>query len=249
MNISQYIETGNYQKALQLVDELIDSNQKNDKILFTKATILYHLKKYKEAENIFMELYDKNKNSGILFYSMALVALELNQKEKAFYLLELAYLNGNDQSIYKIINLLFEKNGICDYANCKESCCKSVVLKGSDGDMIKDEQSFKRLISNPKQNNAWVKIGENKKNEWIFSCNNLGEGNFCKIHNSRSDACRDFPVGILSLKPVCSYYFRLSNELVKFRTKQTLAVVLDILEAYNYKKEKQIIMDFNENIK
>ncbi len=247
MNISYYIEKGDYKKALILINKALIGDTSNEKKLFNKATILYYLQKYKDAEKNFMQLYGKNTNSGILFYSMALVALGLHQKEKALYLLELSYLNGNNESVYKIINLLFTRNGICDYENCKECCCEKIVLNGYNGKPIKDQQTFEKLISNPKQNNAWVKITENKKNEWIFSCKNLGEKNLCKTHNSRPEICRDFPNGILSLKPECSYFFVLSENKYKFRTKQTLDVVLDILTEYKYDNERQIIESYLRN--
>jgi len=249
MTISDYINTGNYKKALTLIEDSIAKNPTNEKKLFEKATILYHLNRLDEAEEIFLNLYKTNSKSGYLLFSLALISFALNKKEKAFRLFELAYENGNNESIYSILKMLFERKGICDYANCSDSCCKNTLLKGIDGQRIKTQEAFDRLMANPNTNSGWQKKSENKKGEWIFECKHVDENNFCSKYSNRPQICKDFPSGILSLKKACSYYFVLKENTPKFTSAKTYAVIIDILKAYKYQKEIKIIekRQFNTN--
>ncbi|MBN2894249.1 MAG: tetratricopeptide repeat protein [Bacteroidales bacterium] len=237
MNINNLIISGKYKEALEEINSKKEKGEATN--YFQEALVLYHLKEYEKAENIYEELYKNSQDSGDLINSLALVYKALNKTDKAFLFFQLAFEKGSNQSIYEILNMLFERKGICDYLNCKNSCCNNVILKGVAGKIIKDIFSFERLMANPNQNHGWQKVSENKKGEWIFACKHVDDKNVCKIYDSRPQICRDYPSGIFSLKPECSYYFELIENLPKFESKSTLAVVLDILEAFGYQKEKQ----------
>ncbi len=241
MTISDYINTGNYDKALILIEEIIAKNPNDEKKLYEKAIVLFHLNRLDEAEEIFLHLYKTNSKSGHLLFSMALVTQSLHKTKKAFRLFELAYENGNNESIYKILNMLFERKGICDYANCSDSCCKNTLLKGIDAKRIRSQESFDRLMANPETNSGWQKKSENKKGEWIFECKHVDKNNFCSVYNNRPQICKDFPSGILSLKSACSYYFELKEKTPKFSSAKTYAVIIDILKAYKYTKEIKVL--------
>ncbi len=246
MNISSLIYTGNYSEALLEINKKIDNGEY--KYYFQKALVLYYLKEFAESERIYRVLYKQNKESGDLIYSLALVLKAQNKTTEAFEFLQLAYEKGNDQSIFDVINLIFERKGDCDYENCKDCCCKNVKLKGLDGLFVKDTLSFERLMANPNENQGWQKSGESFKGEWIFACRHLGENNVCKIYQERPQVCRDYPSGVLSLKKACSYYFELIPDIPKFTSKVVFDVVIDILQAYNYLKEKEILLNHNSHL-
>lgn len=240
--IKTLVNKGLYKEALKLINEKIEAEHNNQKLLFSKASILYHLKKYDDAEKIVSNLYIYNKKSGYLLYSMALIALAKHDTVKAFHLFEKAYEYGNDNAIYKIISIIFIKKGVCNYKNCNDCCCKNVILKDFDGKTIKNEAAFNNYLENIESNKDWRKKRENKNGEWIFECSNLLENNACKTYSNRPQICNDFPTSILSLKKSCSYYFELIKKPPKFKSKQVFMVILDILEAYNLNKEKKILV-------
>ncbi len=237
MNLKEAINSYKYNEALEIIDKMLSASPTNSKLLYTKSSVLYKLEKYEEAEPILIKLCNENPKSANLIYSLALVTLALDKKERAVYLLELAYERGIDDSIYKIIDLMFERKGICDYEACAVCCCKNVILKGIDGKTIKDEEAFTKFKERPGANTGWQKINENKKGDWIFSCENLGEKNICKIYETRPEECRDFPSGVLSLKAGCTYHFELKENIIKLQSERVFALIIEILEVYGYKKE------------
>jgi len=249
MNISQLLNSGKYKEALQAVNQKITESPENSQLFYTKATILYQIGDYALAERLYLTLYKKNRNSGELLYSLAHTALGLKQTEKGFYLLQMSYEKGYNQSVYKLLNLMFERKGECEYETCKSCCCKGVVLKGINAKPVSNQESFEELKSNPKQHKHWIKINENKKKEWVFECSQLGDKNACKIHDNRPDICRDFPAGIIALTPACSYTFQLSEPIIKFESPSVFAVIIDILEAYGYHKEVIIMRNRHPQFK
>lgn len=245
MNISELIHTEQYKEALSKINEKIEDGNKQFSIYYQKVLVLFYLKDFSASEKLYEQLIKINPNSGDLLYSAALVYKAQNNIFKAIKKLELAFEKGNNQSIYEIINLIFERKGFCDYQNCTDCCCSNVLLKGTDGKYVSNQGSFEQVMSNPYENQGWQKTGKNKKGEWIFACKHLGENNVCKIYQSIPQICKDYPSGILSMKKSCTYYFELKQKLPKFNSVQTLAVILDILDAYKYHNEKEILAKQN----
>jgi tetratricopeptide (TPR) repeat protein len=245
MNITTLLRLGKYSEAIDIIDEQINNGDSQNTLLFQKALALYYLKEYSEAEIIYENLFEKNKNSGDFLNSMAQVAIAQNKIQKSINLLETAFEKGNNQSIYDIIKIIFERKGICDYENCTDCCCSNVLVKGIDGKYVENQVGFEKMMANPYENQGWERIGENDNGEWIFACKHLDEKNVCKIYENRPQICKDYPSGILSLKKVCTYHFDLISELPKFQSLTTFAVIIDVLEAYHYQEEKKILVEFN----
>ena len=93
---SYLLNNGEYQKALEVVNDglLMDSNNPN--LLSTKAWICLKLKKYECAKKYF-ELALNKKNDNNLKYGLALVYMNLGNKDKAKKILD--SIHTNDKSL------------------------------------------------------------------------------------------------------------------------------------------------------
>lgn len=245
MNINRLILQGKFSEAFEKLNNLTVKREKKEIYLFQKALVLFHLEEYSESEKLYDKLLIKNNKSAELNRCIALVYQAQNRIVKALDFFEKSFELGSNKSIYDILNLIFERKGNCDYLNCKDTCCRNTILRGVDGKTIKTEQAYNDLMENPSENHGWQKNDENGKREWIFSCKHVNELNICSIYKDRPQICKDYPTGILSLKPTCSYNFELKKNLPKFKSKLTFNVIIDILDAYGYKNAKNKLIGSN----
>lgn len=246
--VNTYLLHGKYIAALNYINAFISENPDNFKALYLKGHILYLAKNFEESvETLMLANSINNSNKGVL-YNLAMNFVELNQFQNAVFFFEKAYIAGNDKAIEEIVKLLFERTGICDYANCGEPCCKSVKLKGVNAQNIKTQEAFESLKIADPRNSCWYKNSEDSKGHWIFECKNFGEGNFCIDHVNRPQTCRDYPSSILLLRKSCSYHFSMINHKYKFSSKDVVMVLIDILESYKFTEESKELYKQNINL-
>lgn len=243
--VNTYLLYGKHTAALNYINAYLTENPNNFKALYLKGHILYLSKNFEESiETLMLANSIISSNKGLL-YNLAMNFVELNEHQNAIFFFEKAYLAGNDKAIEEIIKLLFERTGMCDYANCGEPCCKSVKLKGVNAQNIASQESFESLKIADPRNSCWYKKAEDSKGHWLFECRNFGEGNFCIDHVNRPQTCRDYPSSILVLRKSCSYQFDMINVEYKFKSKGVVMVLMDILKSYQFIEESKIFYENN----
>lgn len=246
--IDTYIYFNEKDKAEQYVNAFLSENRNNTKAYLSKGMLLYDKEKYDEAEKVLTVAQTIQANNKQILYTQGLIQTKLNNKQRAIKLFEQSFDLGYEASIVEIIKLLFERTGKCDFENCKDTCCKGVILKGTNGKTINKEISFNQLINNDSRNSCWIKSKETTKGNWIFECKKLGENNFCNDYANRPENCRSYPSSILNTRKSCSYRFELNKENIKFCSKNTLNVVLHILKTYGFHSEMNLLATINKQL-
>lgn len=246
--VNTYLTYGELKAPLNYLNEYLKKNPDDFKGLYLKGHVLYLKMDYEKSLEFLQDALKINQSNKGLLYNVAMVYKELGNEEQAFRYFELAYEAGNNRAPEEIIKMLFERKGFCDYENCANPCCTKVKLKGLNALPISNKQSFKALILNDNRNNCWIKSGKTKKGHWVFECKNFGENNFCKDYENRPDTCRDYPSSPLVKRDCCSYSFELEQNPITFKSSSTLAVIMDILDAYNYPDAKKQLMLQNKEL-
>ena len=231
-------------KAQEYNNAYLRYNPKDLKALLNKANILYLSKQYKAAFVVLKDINKLDSENDLVYYLLGLIHIALSNESKAFRCFERSFDLGNNKAIHEIAKLLFVRTGECDFENCTDCCCKGVLLKGIDGNFIKNNIALSTLVRHDNRNNCWSKININTKGYWVFECKLLGEANFCKGYENRPEVCHDYPSSILTTRSACSYHFELKNNIPKFKSKNTLNVILHLLKTYGYENEyKKISSD------
>ncbi len=246
--VNTYLAYGELKAPLNYLNEYLKQNPGDFKGLYLKGHVHYLRKEYDESMKALQKAVEINISNKGLLYNIAMVYKELGNAEQAFRYFELAYEAGNNKAAEEIIKLLFKRIGFCDYENCENSCCTKVKLKGVNALTVSNKQSFKSLVINDPRNNCWIKSCKTKKGHWVFECKNFGEKNFCNDYENRPETCRDYPSSLIVKRACCSYNFELKENPVPFKSKSSLAVVLDILENYKYKNAKEKLLIRNKEL-
>jgi len=246
--VNTYLMFGELEAANIYLNAYLEENTNDFRVLYLKGHVLYLKKEFEESIKLLLRAFDINNSNKGLLYNIAMAYQELGKDENAFHHFELAYQAGNNKAIDEIIKLLFVRTGICDFENCENPCCKAVKLKGVNALTVTNLQSFNGLVINDKRNSCWLKSDEDKNGQWIFECKNFGENNFCNDYENRPQTCRDYPSSMVSIRSCCSYKFELKENPISFKLKTVLFVVLDLLKAYKYSKDKEILLKLNSRL-
>lgn len=246
--IHAYLALSENEKALEYLDAYLARNPDKSDSQYHKANILIKAGKYEKALQILIELKEKHPKHAGVAYSSGLCLKELERHQESFDAFQEAYELGSDASMHEMFGLLFERQGTCDYLNCTSCCCHNQLLKGTDGQAIKQQADLDRLVLADKRNACWNKLAANEKGHWIFTCKHLQEDNSCSNYSERPQICHDYPANILNLKDACSYHFVLKDPPPKFHSTKALSIVLDILDAGIYQQEKERLMELNRGL-